>query len=57
MKKSPLKSVTLWINLAGGVIVGALGVIGDHGVDASWVAIALAAGNFLLRFKTSQPIV
>ena len=58
MTKSPWKSVTLWVNLAGAIAVGALGVLGDQGLGgAQWFAIGLAAANFLLRFKTAEPIV
>ncbi len=55
-KKNPFKSVTLWVNMLGGAAVAVLTVIGDV-TSAPWVAMALAGANFLLRFKTTQPIV
>ena len=56
MKKNPFKSWTLWVNVLGGAAVAALTIIGDI-TSAPWVAMALAGANFLLRFKTTQPIV
>ncbi|RLB77208.1 MAG: hypothetical protein DRH24_16630 [Deltaproteobacteria bacterium] len=61
MKKSPLKSKTVWLNL----VVLAVALVGAaQGVD--WVAAnpqvtmilgAVAGGlNLVLRFLTSQPI-
>jgi hypothetical protein len=57
MDKRWYKSWTIWLNLVGGVSVGALGVIGGAGFSGEqWFVIAFAAANFLLRFKTTQPI-
>ena len=56
MKKNPFKSWTLWVNVLGGAAVAALTIVGDV-TSAPWVAMDLAGANFLLRFKTTQPIV
>ena len=55
-KKSPFRSVTLWVNLIGGAAVAVLTQLGQY-LDASWVGIALSAANFALRFKTDRPII
>jgi hypothetical protein len=56
MTKSPFKSWTLWVNVAGAAAVAVLTQLGAV-LDAEWVAIALAAANFALRFKTTQPVI
>jgi hypothetical protein len=57
MDKRWYKSWTIWLNLAGGIAVGALGVLGGAGFSQEqWFVVLFAAANFLLRFKTTQPI-
>jgi hypothetical protein len=55
--KSKLKSWTLWVNFAGAVALAFLqyfGTVDDQTATAGYVA---TVANFLLRFKTSQPII
>ena len=55
--KSKFKSWTLWVNFVGGVGALFLQQFDLVQPEAAWSIAASAVVNFLLRFKTSQPIV
>jgi len=57
-KKNPWKSWTLWLNGVGMLGVSVLGFLTDQGLDlGQWGIIGISVANFLLRFKTTQPVV
>jgi hypothetical protein len=50
-------SKTLWVNFAGGIIIGGVQVLSEQAPEIMpWLGGILALGNFLLRFKTTQSL-
>lgn len=57
MVKSKFKSVTLWVNFAGLFALGVLNTFGIVETDHAMVGYVATIANFMLRFKTTQPVV
>ena len=54
--KKWLFSRTLWVNVAAGAAVLIQYYVGERVIPVEYQVIALAVANFLLRFRTNQPI-
>ena len=57
MKKSALKSKTLWFNIVTLALAGTQTLLTQDIIPPEFVALIIALGNVALRYLTSKPII
>lgn len=55
--KAKLRSVTLWFFFVVALIAEGLRLFGEISPETAWVAQGLSICAWVLRFKTTQPII
>ena len=57
MKKSALKSKTLWFNIVTLALAGTQTLLTQDIIPPEFIALIIALGNVALRYLTSKPII